>query len=331
MDISTDSKYVIFSIGSVYVGVWLKGEPSEFGPCKFAYTTKKVVRFCRKRDVSGEVVVLSSSTIMLSAKPIVENENLTKSKKIDMIITGQDLIDPLADNAILLQWLVENQTDNVLLQHFLQQESIQQYEASISHVLHACIVHDNIDALKAVLAVCKKSSIGDRLLCDACIKGNADMVEIMLGDGRFDPSSREQYPIQLAAKHNHLNIVKRLLLDERVDPSGDENLAICNAADNGHLDVLNCLLADPRVDPGDKQQKALRAAAGHGHEAIVMRLLQDSRVNLDYAIASSGADAKFYLRKIRKDGKKRQQPNGNDKGNGSQDININVHVYVHQK
>lgn len=44
-------------------------------------------------------------------------------------------------------------------------------------------------------------------------------------------------------------MVQLLLQDGRVDPSFDNNYAIRGASENGHADVVQVLLQDDRVDP----------------------------------------------------------------------------------
>ena len=51
-----------------------------------------------------------------------------------------------------------------------------------------------------------------------------------------------------ASQNGHAEIVELLLEDGRADPSADMNFALYVAAKNGHWDIVEMLLDDPRVD-----------------------------------------------------------------------------------
>ena len=108
--------------------------------------------------------------------------------------------------------------------------------------------------------------------------GHLPVVERLLQDRRVDPSAINNFAIRMASYNGHLPVVERLLQDERVDPSADKNFAIENASENGYLPVVNRLLQDKRVDPSANKNHAVIWASNAGHLPIVRRLLQDIRV-----------------------------------------------------
>ena len=77
----------------------------------------------------------------------------------------------------------------------------------------------------------------------------ADIVAIMIGDSRVDPSTDNNYAIRLASRYGHVEVVKVLLQDPRVDTSADDNAAIRWASENRRVEVVKVLLQDPRVNP----------------------------------------------------------------------------------
>jgi ankyrin repeat protein len=119
----------------------------------------------------------------------------------------------------------------------------------------------------------------DVALVRAAENGHVDVVDCLLRNAMFDPSTDDNSTIKMAAANGHLAVVERLLLDPRVDPTADDNDAIRGAAANGHLVVVGRLLQDVRVDPTADDNDAILLAAERGHLAVVERLLQDKRVD----------------------------------------------------
>jgi hypothetical protein len=76
-------------------------------------------------------------------------------------------------------------------------------------------------------------------LVSAVENGHVDVVDCLLRNAMFDPSSHDNYAIGLASKNGHLAVVERLLQEVRVDPSARDNYAVRIAAACGHLGVLS--------------------------------------------------------------------------------------------
>jgi ankyrin repeat protein len=81
--------------------------------------------------------------------------------------------------------------------------------------------------------------------------GHADVVSLLLRDGRADPTVDDNWPIRAASKNGHTDVVKVLLRDGRVDPSYNNNWAIYRASLNGNIVIVNLLLKDGRVEVDD--------------------------------------------------------------------------------
>jgi ankyrin repeat protein len=91
------------------------------------------------------------------------------------------------------------------------------------------------------------------------MNGNIDAVISLLQNGA-DPTVSHNAAIRLASQKGQANIVSLLLQDGRVDPTDWKNFAIYVASYNGHVDVVDVLLQDGRVDPTDENEEAIRAA-----------------------------------------------------------------------
>jgi ankyrin repeat protein len=84
----------------------------------------------------------------------------------------------------------------------------------------------------------------------ASISGYADIVQLLLEDGRSDLRNDIELMetlIQWESFRGHVEIVWLLMEDKRVDPSTDKNEAIRGACIYGHIEVVKLLLTDYRV------------------------------------------------------------------------------------
>jgi hypothetical protein len=113
----------------------------------------------------------------------------------------------------------------------------------------------------------------------ASSNGYADIVEVLLQDGRADPTTNENDAIEAASRNGHADVVSLLLRDGRADPTTNENESIGLASGNGHIKVVKVLLQDGRVDPTDVKNYAIRSASELGHADVVSLLLRDGRAD----------------------------------------------------
>lgn len=153
----------------------------------------------------------------------------------------------------------------------------------------------------------------NQVLMDAASAGKLEVVQLLLADGRADPSAvadvpDEGYtftrfgerprrnrrwitcanaPLRVALLRKHRAVVELLLRDPRVDPSADDNFLLVWACENCDWNLLHCLLDDPRVDPSARSSKALQNAARSGRLPLVDRLLSDPRVCI--SVPANGA------------------------------------------
>jgi ribosomal protein S26 len=82
-----------------------------------------------------------------------------------------------------------------------------------------------------------------------CFHGHQKVVNILLRDGRADPSIFDNFCIQMAAQQGHYEVVRELIHDNRVDPTAFDNYAIKFAHKNGYHRIVKLLLNHPRVNP----------------------------------------------------------------------------------
>ena len=143
---------------------------------------------------------------------------------------------------------------------------------------HACIVLQLSDKPKFDLA-----KIGGFLLGQCCKIGKVEVIPLLLN--RCTPTLNH---LELASINGHAEIVRMILVDGRVDPGADESRALRYA---GTEEVATRLLGDPRVHPEAKGSSALFMASSHGKIGVVRALLHDGRsdptVNLCVCLVSA--------------------------------------------
>ena len=122
-----------------------------------------------------------------------------------------------------------------------------------------------------------QNSTLDEILQYAVNHNNLYLVQYALAQGA-NPAYKDNWPIEWAAYHGNIEIVKLLLVDPRVDPSTSDNFAIRWAAFNDHTEVVKLLLADSRVDPSADDYFAIQRAAKNGRAEVLKLLLTDPRV-----------------------------------------------------
>jgi|AntRauTorcE11898_2_1112593.scaffolds.fasta_scaffold37000_1 ankyrin repeat protein len=117
---------------------------------------------------------------------------------------------------------------------------------------------------------------------DSLVSGNKKIVRLFLEAG-MSPNDRAQqsmYPLILAAKYNHPEIVD-LLMDYEVDPFLEDDFelnALHHAAENGHLKIVKNLINRAKMDPNQHDNQfdvtPLMAASYAGHQSTVEFLIE---------------------------------------------------------
>lgn len=118
-------------------------------------------------------------------------------------------------------------------------------------------------------------------------EGDADLIRLLLEDGRCDPSMKHNSPFLFACWSGNIDAVTLLMNDERVDVDdavpimlGQHNVNAIDAAILGNRpEVLRLLLRDGRCDPAEDNNVALLDACKRGLYECAKILLADRRVN----------------------------------------------------
>ena len=124
-------------------------------------------------------------------------------------------------------------------------------------------------------------------LCDACIAGNVEKVEEILGNKEVDINGRRDNvgdtPLMYAAECGHHNIVRRLLQHPEMDVNAPGRIGLTPlmiAVLCINLDIVRTLLDVPAIHLGrcsNDGGTALREACYHNRVSIMKLLCQDSR------------------------------------------------------
>ena len=140
---------------------------------------------------------------------------------------------------------------------------------------------DRADILKLLLADGRANPMfaSGLPLTMAIQRNSVACAHALLDDPRVDPSVNENYAIICAARGNQLEIAKRLLTYPAVDPSVSDNNPILMASYHDYYEMAKLLMKDSRVNPAANNNAAVRTAVYWGHEAIMMLMLYDPRVD----------------------------------------------------
>lgn len=116
-------------------------------------------------------------------------------------------------------------------------------------------------------------------LLQACQKGYAAVVKLLLADERVDPAADDDLAIQTACSAGHAAVVQILLKDKRVDPAACDNVAISVASRKNCAPLMKLLLRDVRVDPTTSDNEPMATACYMGNDEVVRVLLEDGRAD----------------------------------------------------
>ncbi|CAH6420878.1 Hypothetical protein POVR2_LOCUS283 [uncultured virus] len=106
------------------------------------------------------------------------------------------------------------------------------------------------------------------------------IVTMLLTNERVDPTHAEDTALYVACKYpgDNVDVVDLLLADGRPDPTRKRTGVLIDSVSRGHTKTVARLLQDPRVDPTVANNLALRTALVECRVAEVKLLLSDNRV-----------------------------------------------------
>lgn len=109
------------------------------------------------------------------------------------------------------------------------------------------------------------------IITSASIKGRTETVKYLLSlHQQINVANHDNGAIRLASKNGHTEIVELLLKDGRADPSAGNNFAIQFATKNGHTEIVRLLLDDNRVN----MFCIIQIASRYGHLDIIKLILK---------------------------------------------------------
>ncbi len=130
----------------------------------------------------------------------------------------------------------------------------------------------NFDIVNNTYQGITESNHLDRALYLAAKNGHAEIVKLLLKNGRANPNALLSAPLRTACREGHVDVVKLLLEDGRVDPTAMNNQAVQFASANGHVDILRLLFFDKRDNKADFTANdiyALKIACANGNTNVV--------------------------------------------------------------
>lgn len=138
----------------------------------------------------------------------------------------------------------------------------------------------NRTEIASAIAPLTQSRFASLVLEEAALNGYDRIVRRLLRLHVTVPRARA---IQKAAFGGHADIVRVLLRDGRADPSASNNAALVGAIKRDHIDVVRELLADDRVDPtaGERVRSPLHLALNDGTTEVLLEVLRHPRALLN--------------------------------------------------
>ena len=148
--------------------------------------------------------------------------------------------------------------------------------------------------------------INKRILNNAIINNDIDMVTSLLINEVSNSPDKNNSAIDLTSRLGHINILNIFLNDKRFEIINDSS-AIVEASRNGHVEVVKLLLKDKRFNSLSHSNWTIEGAVESGHLSVVKVLLMDERFSPsnrnNYCIiyASATADDFEMVRLLWKD------------------------------
>ena len=147
----------------------------------------------------------------------------------------------------------------------------------LTHVAY----ENNVDVLSALLEQpnIQLGREGVMALDIALNRGFLDIAHILIDNGNFDISQRDNSALRRASALHDLPLIQKLMKDPRVQEKNQGDEYFIGAAASGQTDLVKELLNRPDLSPTAYSGMALRLAAANGYPDTVDVLLSDSRIN----------------------------------------------------
>ena len=122
----------------------------------------------------------------------------------------------------------------------------------------------------------------NHIIGTAAAKGHVSIVQLLIEDTRVDLSRFHMRTVTSPT------IIEMLLCDGRADPSMEDNAALCMACTRGDIAIVELLCNDSRVNVKCANNFPIKEAANKGHSKVCAMLLEkgvDPTADENYALA----------------------------------------------
>lgn len=221
-------------------------------------------------------------------------------------LLNDDNVDPAANDNYAIRYACKNNMLNVV-SLLLASEKI---DPSVSHnyCIRVAVVNNNTDMVRLLLSYdsvdpsraysveeieemskeCDPAEIEefktlyslDLILVAAIDHCNTEMVDIMLVNGKVDPSISNNIAVTEAVTNNNISMVETLMRDDRVDTTIDEDHLLRYAVDHLGDDMVKQLLKHPKANPNTHQGYILLKCVLDRKISTLSLIADDPRVNL---------------------------------------------------
>ena len=118
------------------------------------------------------------------------------------------------------------------------------------------------------------------------------MVQLLLVDGRADPSARHNISAKNASTYNNIEMMQSLLDDSRVSFSTYGNMMLEDAAMRGYLEMVRIILTNTRITT---TSTFIGRVAYRGHHEVVVELLNASGIVVDDMLKMVMRNGQIYF------------------------------------
>jgi len=201
---------------------------------------------------------------------------------VHLLLSDPRTTDPTSFVAMAAHSGMLSVVDRLLNEHEVEDSILQSALCAATrkchvHVVRRLLQHPRSNPNEAMAAV--------------LLTNNAEMMQVLLQDPRFDPAANDNKALKKALERRNINMVRMLLVDPRITTLPP--LTLVQVVCSGDLDTVRMLLADPRVDLAAGVNKVLHAARCYSQTAMLELLCRDARVTPDGSIlwfaAATGA------------------------------------------
>lgn len=187
----------------------------------------------------------------------------------------------IRDNSLLILSIKNNQY--LLSKFLLNNKRLKIF--NLKSIIAISVNYNNLYGLQLLLEDGRfdPSYSESEALRAACDSGKIEMVKLLLSDGRSDPTARQQLAIRWATLNKHTEIVRMLMKYPDVDPTYNNlsyNSAFYYASSRGYIEILKIFLKDHRVNPAVNDNRLMYVACRDGYIDVIKLVMNHPSINL---------------------------------------------------